>query len=92
MVSETEKTLFIISPIGSKGTEKWEYFNKVQRHIIRKVCEPLGYICERADDIDKPGIITSQIVTCIVLWGLIKVENRGTRVLISQNVVNSITL
>jgi hypothetical protein len=66
-----EKKLFIISPIGSKDTEKWDFFNQVQRHLIKKVCEPRGYYCKRADDIDKPGIITSQIVSCLLEYDLV---------------------
>ena len=36
------------------------------RHILRPAVEAVGYIAIRADEIDKPGIITSQVLSQVV--------------------------
>ncbi|GAH73684.1 unnamed protein product, partial [marine sediment metagenome] len=58
----TEKICFIISPIGSKDEGTWSRWDKVRRHLIEEVAAKKGYNVIRADDISKPGIITSQII------------------------------
>jgi len=58
----SEKTCFIISPIGSKDEGTWSRWDKVRRHLIEEVAAKKGYEVIRADDISKPGIITSQII------------------------------
>ena len=71
MSEDQQKRLFIISPIGSEGSEKWMRFNGVQRNLIAHVCEPLGYECIRADQLNRPGTITSQIVDCLIDYELV---------------------
>jgi hypothetical protein len=71
MSKNQEKKLFIISPIGDADSETRIFFNKVQKHLIRKICEPLKYKCVRADELDRPGIITSQIIECLVNYDLV---------------------
>lgn len=58
----SEKICFIISPIGSKDEGTWSRWDKVRRHLIEEVAAKKGYKVIRADDISKPGIITSQII------------------------------
>ena len=62
-----EKRLFIISPIGTKGTETWSYFDKVKRHIIMPSAIKKGYVVVRADDISSPGRIETQIVERLLI-------------------------
>jgi len=57
-----EKICFIISPIGEEGTPKNIKWKQVRKHIIDPVAEEKGYKTVRADNISKPGKITSQIV------------------------------
>lgn len=56
------KKLFIVSPIGEPRSEDRIYFDKVRRHIIDPIATEKGYETKRADDISKPGRITSQII------------------------------
>lgn len=56
------KTLFIISPIGHKDSETRNHFDKVRRHIIDPVAKEKDYKTIRADEISRPGRITSQII------------------------------
>ena len=58
-----KKSLFIISPIGSKGSDTRIFFNKVRKHIIDPVASEKGYKTKRADEISLPGRITSQIIS-----------------------------
>jgi hypothetical protein len=56
-----KKTCFVVAPIGEDGTETRKRSDQVLKHIIRKALEPT-YKVERADEIDKPGTITVQVV------------------------------
>lgn len=62
MTSENQKECFVISPIGDSGSEIRERSNLVLDHIISPAVEPLGYKAIRADEIDRPGLITSQVI------------------------------
>ncbi len=57
---------FVISPIGEPGSETRQSSDKVLKHIIRPVVEKLSYQVTRSDKISQPGIITSQVVDCLV--------------------------
>ena len=59
---KTRKSLFIISPIGQPSSETEIYFDKVRRHIIDPVASDKNYHTIRADEISRPGRITSQII------------------------------
>ena len=59
---EPEKTCFIISPIGEKGTPKYINFKKVRTYLIDAVAEEKGYRTIRSDDVEEPGKITTQII------------------------------
>lgn len=52
---------FVVMPIGEKGTEKYRQFLTVYNYIIKDTLEPLGYVCERADEIPDSGMIPDQI-------------------------------
>ena len=66
MASQNEKTCFVIAPIGEAGTETRKRSDEILEHIIRPAVEPLGYRAIRADEINEPGIITSQIVNHVL--------------------------
>lgn len=61
-----EKQCFVISPIGEAESDTRKRSNQVLRHIIRPAVEECGYKAIRADEIDKPGIITSQVIQHVV--------------------------
>lgn len=52
---------FVISPIGNEGTDIRLNADKLLNHLLKPVCEQLGYEVIRADTIDKPGSITKDI-------------------------------
>lgn len=60
------KRCFVISPIGEDDSETRKRSNQVLRHIIGPAAQQCGYDTVRADEIDKPGLITSQVIQHIV--------------------------
>ncbi len=61
-----EKQCFLISPIGEDESEVRLIADKVKEFLKYEVLNPLGYNSTRADEIDKVGIITSDIIACII--------------------------
>ena len=61
-----EKTCFVISPIGETESDVRKRSDQVLKHIIRPAVSECGYEAIRADEIDKPGIITSQVIQHVV--------------------------
>ena len=60
------KDCFIICPIGSEESESRKRSDKLFKHLFQPVLEELGYNAIRADQIDKVGNITSQIIDFLV--------------------------
>ena len=59
----TEKKIcFVISPIGSEGSDTRKRSDITYEYIIKPIVEKFGYHLTRADYIKEPGIITSQII------------------------------
>src|ERR1039457_4939766 len=59
------RTCFVICPIGEDGSAPRSRSDLVMRLIIRPAAEACGFKPDnirRADDIPKPGIITSQVI------------------------------
>jgi hypothetical protein len=61
-----EKLCFVISPIGDLDSETRKRSDQVLKHVIRPAAELCGYKAVRADEIDKPGMITSQVIQHVV--------------------------
>lgn len=57
---------FVISPIGKPDSPERKRSNQILKHIIKPVTTELGYEALRADDINAPGIITTQIIEHII--------------------------
>lgn len=57
-----KKICFVISPIGSEGSDTRKRSDLTYEYIIRPIVEKFGYHLTRADYIKEPGIITSQII------------------------------
>jgi hypothetical protein len=60
------KDCFVIAPIGESESETRKRSDQVLKHIIRPAVESCGYKAIRADEIDKPGMITSQVIQRVV--------------------------
>lgn len=60
------KSCFVIAPIGEPDSETRKRSDQVLKHIIAPAVESCGYLAVRADKIDKPGIITSQVIQRVV--------------------------
>lgn len=60
------KECFVIAPIGETDSDTRKRSDQVLRHIIRPAAKECGYKAVRADEIDKPGIITSQVIQHVV--------------------------
>ena len=61
-----KKECFIICPIGPEGSESRNRSDKIFKHLFQPVLEEFGYNPIRADQIDKVGNITSQIIDFLV--------------------------
>ena len=72
-----QKTLFIISPIGEEDSDIRKHFDVVQRNLIGEICQPMDYDCIRADQVERPGTITSQIVDLIIEADLVIADLTG---------------
>jgi len=64
--SSFDNTCFYITPIGDEGTEQRKHADLFLGSIIEPAIEPLGLSVVRADSIDKPGLITNQIIEYIL--------------------------
>jgi len=62
----TNKTCFVIAPIGEPESETRKRSDQILKHIISPAAEECGYEAMRADHISEPGIITSQVIQHIV--------------------------
>lgn len=61
-----EKVCFFITPIGEQDSDIRKRADLVLKFIVRPIVEKHGYKAIRADEIDKPGMITSQLIQHIV--------------------------
>src|SRR3989304_7119217 len=61
-IKTAQKKCFVISPIGSKKSAVRKRADNILRFVIRPVCEQLGFITERADEIDETGLISKKII------------------------------
>jgi hypothetical protein len=57
---------FVISPIGASDSPGRKRADQTIRHLIRPAVEPHGYQVIRADQEERPGFITSQIINRLV--------------------------
>lgn len=61
-----KKTCFVIAPIGDKDSEIRKRSDQVLEYIIKLVTKECGYKAIRADEISKPGIITTQVIQHLI--------------------------
>lgn len=65
-MTHPEKLCFVISPIGDPDSETRKRSDQVLKHVVRPAATSCGYKAVRADEIDKPGMITSQVIQHVV--------------------------
>lgn len=61
-----KKQCFLISPIGEEGSPTRILADNVRNFLKFEILNGLGYTCVRADDINKVGMITSDIIANII--------------------------
>jgi len=61
-----KKICFVIAPIGEEDSETRKRSDQILNHVIKPAVEECGYEAIRADKIEKPGVITSQVIQHIV--------------------------
>lgn len=49
------KECFVVSPVGSEGSDTRERADKLFEHVIKDTVEDLNYETIRADKLDEPG-------------------------------------
>ena len=57
-----ENICFYVTPIGEEGSEQRKHSDMLLECVISPVLDEYGLKAVRADQIDKPGIITNQIL------------------------------
>lgn len=60
-----DKICFYITPIGMEGSEERKHSDMLLECVVSPVLEEFGLSVVRADQIDKPGLITNQILDYI---------------------------
>src|SRR3989442_8011901 len=62
------KTCFVVGPIGPADSETRKRSDALLEYIIKKVLEaaPFQMTVDRADEIQKPGLITQQVIERVV--------------------------
>ncbi len=69
-----ESTCFYITPIGSPGSEQRMHSDLFLGSFVEPAIQSFGLTVVRADGIDKPGVITRQIIEYIVKSRLVIVD------------------
>lgn len=68
---DLSKTCFIVSPIGSDGSDQRQHADLVLGSLIEPALQELGLNPVRADQISKPGLITGQVIEHIAKAALV---------------------
>jgi hypothetical protein len=76
MPSTPKPTCFVIAPIGAKNSEIRKRSDKVLKHIFRKALAE-KYEVIRGDEIDEPGMITSQVLSAVQESDLVVADLTG---------------
>ncbi|MFG1918945.1 hypothetical protein [Micromonospora sp. NPDC048898] len=62
----SRRECFVIAPIGQEGSEIRRRSDQILKHVIRPVVEARGYQAIRGDEIERAGLITSQVLDRII--------------------------
>ena len=66
MAEENEKICFVIAPIGEADSETRKRSDQILKYIISPAVKTRGYKAIRADELEEPGMITSQVIQHII--------------------------
>lgn len=69
--AEYQTTCFYVTPIGEEGSEQRAHSDLFLSNIVEPALEPFGLKVIRADAIDKPGMITRQVIEYIMRTRLV---------------------
>lgn len=72
-----KKECFFIAPIGDEGSETRERSDMLMEYIVEEAVSDFGYSVTRADQMDQPGSITSQIIEMTVESDLVVADLTG---------------
>ena len=72
------KICFVIAPIGETGSVVRTRSDQVFTYIIKPAATACGYESLRADQITKPGIITSQVIEHLIEDPLVIADLTGS--------------
>jgi hypothetical protein len=72
-----KKICFVISPIGEEESETRKRSDQILKHVIEPSVDECGYKAIRADKIEKPGVITSQVIQHVVEDPLVVADLTG---------------
>jgi hypothetical protein len=73
----TKKTCFLIAPIGEEGSDIRQRSDKILKYVVEPPASEAGYEVVRADKIEKPGIITSQVIQYVLNSDLVIADLTG---------------
>lgn len=76
-MTDDRKLCFVISPIGDRDSDTRKRSDQVLKHVVRPAVEQCGYKAMRADKIEAPGMITSQVIQHIVNDPLVVADLTG---------------
>jgi len=71
------KRCFIISPIGTTGSIIRDRSDKLLQYVFKPVCKEKGFITLRADEIQRAGMITKQIIEELLRADLVIADLSG---------------
>ena len=72
-----KKTCFVIAPIDDDGSDTRKRSDQILEHVIKPAVGDCGYTAIRADKIEKPGVITSQVIQHVVEDDLVVADLTG---------------
>lgn len=78
-IAAPRKRCFVIAPIEEEGSEARDHSDKVLKHLVKKTLEPepFNYNVLRADQDERPGTITSQVIRNIIDGDLVVADLTG---------------
>lgn len=76
-MDDTKKRCFVISPIGLEGSDVRRRADKILRYIVKPVCEKLGFIATRADEIAHTSLISRRVMGEILTSDLVIADLTG---------------
>jgi hypothetical protein len=72
-----KRSCFVVSPIGSDGSEIRQRSDNVFEFILVPILEPKGFDVIRADHMNSPGSITAQVIEAVINSDLVVADLTG---------------